>query len=70
MFLDRDRRAGRYLEWKVRLFSVAAVLAVVGMYLESRWMTGAAMLILLAGLMLRFLPARAAEDGGPDTEGS
>jgi len=57
MFHDRGRRAGRYLEWKVRLFSVAAVFAVVGMYLNSRWMTGAAMAILLAGLMLRFLPS-------------
>lgn len=63
MLLDRDRKAGRYLEWKVRLFSVAAVLALVGIYLESGWMTGAAMGILLVGLMLRFLPDGA--DGTP-----
>lgn len=56
MLLDRGRKAGRYLEWKVRLFSVAAVLALVGIYRESGWMTGAAIGILLVGLMLRFLP--------------
>jgi hypothetical protein len=56
MLLDRDRRAGKYLEWKVRLFSVAAVVALAGIYLESRWLTGGAILILAAGLLLRFLP--------------
>jgi hypothetical protein len=59
MLLDRGRKAGRYLEWKVRIFSVAAVLALVGIYLESGWMTGAAMGLLALGLLLRLLP-----DGG------
>ncbi len=59
MLLDRDRKAGQYLEWKVRAFSVAAVFALAGIYFESRWMTGAAILILLGGLLIRFLP------GGP-----
>ena len=63
MLLDRGRKAGRYLEWKVRLFSVAAVLALVGIYLESGWMTGAAMGLLALGLLLRFLA-----DGGSDPD--
>lgn len=54
--LDRSRRAGRYLEWKVRIFTVGAVLAVVGMYREEEWMTGAAIVVLLTGFVLRFLP--------------
>lgn len=66
MFFDRDRRAGRYLEWKVRLFSVAAVLAVVGIYLDNRWMTGSAAVLLLAGVLVRFLPP----DSDPDTAGT
>ena len=69
MFFDRGRRAGRYLEWKVRLFSVAAVLALMGMYLDSSWMTVTATVILLAGLLLRFLPNDGEEAGPPDTDG-
>jgi len=61
MWLDRGRRAGRYLEWKVRLFSVAAVVALAGIYLESRWVTGLAIAILAAGALLRFLPSEAAD---------
>ena len=56
MFLDRSRKAGRYLEWKVRLFTLGAVLAVVGMAVNQRWMTWVAIVFLLAGLVLRFLP--------------
>lgn len=56
MFLDRKRRAGKYLEWKVRLFSVAAVLALAGIWMDSRWLTGAAILMLGGGFLLRFLP--------------
>ena len=56
VFLDRRRRAGPYLEWKVRLFVLAAVLGLAGMYLEERWLTGAAIGLLFLGLALRFLP--------------
>ncbi len=56
MFFDRSRRAGRYLEWKVRLFTLGAVLAVVGMAMNQSWMTWAAIGVLIVGMMLRFLP--------------
>lgn len=56
MFVDRRRRDDRFLEWKVRLFTVAAVLALVGLYLEERWMTAAAILVLVVAMLLRFLP--------------
>jgi len=63
VLLDRKRRAGPYLEWKVRIFAVAAVVALAGIYLDERWLTGAAIGILMAGLSLRFLPAgRGARD--------
>ncbi len=62
--LDRDRRAGDHLTWKVRIFTVGAVLAMAGIYFEERWMTGAAIGVLLAGFGLRFLP------GGREGEGS
>ena len=65
--LDRSRRAGRFLEWKVRLFSLAAVLAIAGIYFDERWMTGSAIGVLVAGLGLRFLPGgRSASDGGDE----
>ena len=66
VFLDRRRRAGPYLEWKVRLFVVAAVLGLAGIYLEERWLTGTAIVLLLGGLALRFLPT--GEEGEPDEE--
>lgn len=56
VFLDRSRRSDRHLEWKVRLFSVAAVLALVGMYFDERWMTLSALAVLLVGVLLRFGP--------------
>ena len=56
VFLDRRRRAGPYLEWKVRLFVVAAVLGLAGIYLDERWLTGTAIVLLFGGLALRFLP--------------
>ena len=57
MFFDRSRRAGRYLEWKVRLFTLGAVLAVVGMATGQSWMTWVAIIVLAGGMMLRFLPS-------------
>lgn len=56
MFVDRRRRHDPLLEWKVRLFSVAAVLVVLGLYFGERWMTGSAIVVLLAAMLLRFLP--------------
>lgn len=69
--LDRSRQAGRWLEWKVRIFTAGAILAVVGMYLDERWMTGAAIVVLLGGFFIRFLPG--GEEGGHgelDADGS
>lgn len=70
MLLDRKRRAGRYLLWTVRIFSVGAVLGVAGMYLEERWMTWAAIFVLFCGLLVRFLPGARPDEGleTPDEE--
>jgi len=56
VLLDRTRRAGPYLEWKVRIFVVAAVSGLAGIYLNERWLTGAAIVMLFAGLALRYVP--------------
>ena len=46
----------------MRLFTLGAVLAVVGMATEQVWMTWAAIGVLVTGMLLRFLP------GGRETE--
>lgn len=56
MFVDRRPRDDRFLEWKVRLFTLAAVLALLGIYLDERWVIGAAIVVLGLALGLRFLP--------------
>lgn len=65
---DRRRRAGRYLEWKVSIFTVAAALTLFGMYLEDRRLTGVAIVLLVGAVFLRFLPGGRieSEEGDPD----
>ncbi len=70
------RRHDRFLEWKIAVFSVAAAIAVAGIYLEERWMTGLAIVLLLGGMVLRFLPGGAGgrrpveeDDDGEDEDG-
>jgi len=58
IFLDRSRKADEYpwLEWKVRLFVIASVLAVGGMVMDEGWIIILAIVALAAGFLLRFLP--------------
>ena len=63
LFLSRSRRSSHFLEWRVGIFTVGAALALGGIYLETRWMTGTAIVVLLGGVLLRF--AAGAGDGSP-----
>lgn len=67
--LDRRKRAGAFLEWKVRLFVAGAVLGMAGIFLGEAWLTGGAIAVLTGGALLRFLPgaAPAPEDEDDDT---
>jgi len=56
LLLDRRRRAGRFLEWKVRVFATGAVLGLAGIFLDEEWMRISAIVVLAAGMLLRFLP--------------
>lgn len=69
-FADRSKRSDRLLEWKVRIFSVGAVLTVIGIYLEERWVTGTAVVVLAGGMLLKFGPGggRTAEDSEADPD--
>jgi hypothetical protein len=71
IFLDRSRRGGAHLEWKIRLFAAGATLGVSGMYLEEKWLTGGGIVVLLVGALLRFVPGGAAadEDGEQEDDG-
>ena len=64
----RRRGEDRWLEWKVRLFSVAAVLGLAGIYLEERWLTGAAIVVLGGGMGLRLLPGGGSMRDIPDED--
>lgn len=60
--------ANAHLRPKVGIFSVAAVLALAGMYFDERWMTGTALALLASSVLLRFLPTGADEDQDDDEE--
>lgn len=68
MLLDRRRRAGKYLEWKVRLFSAAAVAALAGIFLEWLWLTWIAVALLVAAFALRLLPGEVEESGASEED--
>jgi len=66
-FTRKKRGPDPHLDWKVRLFSGGAVLALVGLGLESSLLVGLAILILLVGVGLRFLRSGGEAEGvGPD----
>lgn len=51
-----------YLQWKVRLFMLGAVIAAAGMTTEISWLVWAGVAVLAVGLGLRFLPKRSDEN--------
>ena len=66
MFLDHSPgRPVRHLKWRLRLLSVGAAVAVVGIYLDSHLVVWIAMAFLVASFLLRFLPG---EDESPRRE--
>ena len=50
-----DQGPDPHLESKVWIFFIGAALALLGIGMESRWLTGLAILVLAGGVMLRFL---------------
>lgn len=51
------------LEWRIALFSVGAALAFGGMLLRVDWLVTVAIVVLVAGFVLRFAPSGAREEG-------
>jgi Flp pilus assembly protein TadB len=58
--ISRRRREGPdpYVDWKMRIFAVGAVLLVAGIFLDHRPLVGAAVVVLAAGLVFRVIEAR------------
>ena len=53
-----------HLEWRIRLFGSGAILALVGIFFEVRWMIWIAIGVLLAGFSMRFVGGGATEESG------
>ena len=69
MFLrSRSGPAAGQLEWRVRLFGVGAILAILGMYFDARWMIWIAIAVLVTGFLLRFAGRNADEHEGNGEE--
>lgn len=66
---SRDEAADPWVLAKVRLFSIAAALAVGGMFLDLPWLIWLALAALAVGVLLRFLPHPAdSRTGGRNDE--
>jgi len=51
-----------HLEWRVRLFFIGAVLALVGVARESSLLVGGGIAVLLVAMVLRFFPSTSAHE--------
>lgn len=71
IFLDR-RRSGPdpLLEWKGWILAAGAILALAGIRMGSSFLTGAAIVVLLGGVGLRFLRPRGSGEGEAEEEGA
>ena len=56
MFFRRGDAYDDRLPAKIAIFTVGAVLALVGMILQNDWVVGAAAVVLAAGIFIRFAP--------------
>jgi hypothetical protein len=67
MFFASRRRRGSdpWLDWKVRLFFMGAILAAVGIASDRSWLVISAIVVLLAGVALRFLPGGETDEPDP-----
>jgi hypothetical protein len=70
---SRTARAGRWFEWKVRIFLAGATLGLAGIFLDDRRVVVAALVVLAVGVVLRALPDGEAptspEDDADETDG-
>ena len=56
------------LEWRIRAFSLGAVLGLAGVYLDVSWLLTATLIVLAGGMALRVWPARDSESEEQEPE--
>ncbi|MBW3551854.1 MAG: hypothetical protein KY466_00015 [Gemmatimonadetes bacterium] len=67
MFFRRgDAEDDDRLPAKIAIFTVGALLALVGMILQNDWVVGVAALVLAGGIFIRFAPRRDPSDDPQD----
>ncbi|HYH82781.1 MAG TPA: hypothetical protein VEX86_23510 [Longimicrobium sp.] len=62
------RAPGRFLQWKLRLFTVGAVLLMIGMAREIDLLVAAALAVLIVAFVLRFFEHDKTEQPADDEE--
>ena len=62
---DRSDHTDRFLDLKIALLLAGAVFGIVGMVRENRTLITIAMVIVAAGILLRFLRPRPPQDDTP-----
>lgn len=69
MFTNRSSdRPVRHLEWRVRLFGVAAILAIAGIGAEIGWLVNLAIVVLAGTMLLGWVGRARAERGAPEDD--
>lgn len=58
-----------WLQVKLWLFTIGAMLALLGMGLQNDWLIGAAGIVLAGGLVLRFVGRNGEGEGGHGRDG-
>lgn len=66
MFFRRGLGDDRWLQAKLWIFTIGALLALLGMGLQNNWLMGLAGLVLAGGVLLRFLGRRQRESEDRD----
>lgn len=58
MFIGRRDHSDAigHLNWRIRLFSIGAGLGIGGIWIDNSWLINGAILALVAGMAVRFVP--------------
>lgn len=62
IFASRRGGSAHFLEWRIRLFGVAAILAVFGIGAEQGWMVNLAIGVLAVAMVLGWIAKRRADE--------
>ena len=54
LFHGRTGSSASHLEWRIRLFGAGAIIGMVGILYDARWMIWVSIGVLVLGFMLRY----------------